>query len=541
MKDQESATNEPTWEPAQSMADGLLRPLAATMGLLGVLLLWARTYEQSCVALASSALVYVAVFWGLLQYRLERRRFAIDYYLDGASPWRRRLRRPWLPAAISMVAAFPFAVILAGFAALAGAADWLFLAGAAVLAPFLFKGVSVWPGRHFRGAIDRGIFAAPAGTLTSRVAGHVLLALVIIAFVYFNYSTIPAPAIINPGFPELSVEAFAAPVRSDCAVVETGLRAAAVVDGAGWLFMTVADSERWATEEIMMIFWAAFFLNAALAMTGFVRGLEGTMLVTARTTPGAGAGSARVSGAEPKRRTAGMRRATVLLVPSAVLTGVALHALQQQAVEQWSAELRSIDATEIRRVVEVSVDDAFDPAYAAIPAFVDQHVSFAGLWDQVTSAFGEDKSPFAEMHRMVGGLREAAAEGIDSKLREQDKVRLVRLFKRDLTAVPPWLRSAYEWVLEPVLGKARSRLAGTVGKSPIGVLSELQRRAETADYGTRIWSGLRWSVGSALGGDHYRELLRQWATAVLDEEKVLAKNQFSRALGIATAPDDSDS
>ena len=68
----------PTRKPARDTVDSLLGPLAATTLLLGVLLLWARTYEQSCLALASPGLVYIAVFWGLLEYRLERRRFAID-------------------------------------------------------------------------------------------------------------------------------------------------------------------------------------------------------------------------------------------------------------------------------------------------------------------------------------------------------------------------------------------------------------------------------------------------------------------------------
>ncbi|MDE0004425.1 MAG: hypothetical protein OXQ29_17185 [Rhodospirillaceae bacterium] len=524
------------------MVDGLIGPLAATTLLLGVLLLWARTYEQSCVALASPALVYIAVFWGLLQYRLERRRFAVEYYLDGGSPWRRRLRRSWLPAAISMVAAFPLAAILAGFAALAGATDWLFLASAAVIAPLLFSGVSAWPGRHFRGAASRGTNAAPAGILTSRVAGHVLLVLVVIAFVYVNSSIIPAPAIINFGFPELTIEAFTAPVRSDCGVVENGLRAAAVVDGAGWLLMTVADSERWVTDEIMVIFWAAFFLNAALAMTGFVRGLEGTILVTASVAPGAraGGGSNRGPQTNRNRQAARIRRAILLLVPLTVLTGIAYHALQQRVVERWSAEVRTVDVTEMRQVVEVSVDDAFAPAYAAIPEFVERHVSGAGFWSQVTSVFGEDKSPAAELHRMVSGGREAAAKGVHRALRENDLARLVGLFDRDVAALPPWLRTAYEWVLEPVLAKARSRLAETVGKGPAGVLGELQRTAETADIATRTWNRLGLILAAAVGSDHYKELLRQWANAVLNEEKELAKIQLSKAAetGTFARPDD---
>ena len=441
---------------ASGAVNGLLVPLTATTLLLGVLLLWARTYEQPCVALASPGLIYVAVFWGLLQYRLERRRFAIEYYLDDGSSWRRRLRRSWLPAAVSLVAAVPLTVLLAGFAALAGATDWLFLIGAAVLAPLLLDRLAVWPGRHFRGGAGKDVLAAPAGILTSRVAGHVLLAVVVIAFVYFNASTPPVPPFIYPSFPELSVEALVAPVRSECAVVEKGLRVAAAFDGSGWYFMNVANLEQLVPEEIMPVFWAAFFLNAALAMTGFVRGLEGTMLVTARMVRGGRSGGAteRQAQTNPSRRAARMRRATLLLVPLTALTGTAHHALQQWAMERWSAELRSVDLAETQRVIEESADNAFDPAYAAIPEFVNRHVSVTGFLDQVTSVFGEDKSPVAELHRMVGGAREAAIKDVHRALRENDLKRLGHLFNHDVATLPPLLRSAYERVLEPVLGKA---------------------------------------------------------------------------------------
>ena len=521
-------------KPARVTAGGLLGPLAATTGLLGVLLVWARTYEQSCHSLVSPALVCIAVFWGLLQYRLERRRFAIGYYLDGGSPWRRRLRRSWLPVVISMVAALPLTVFLAAFAALAGAADWLFLAGASLLAPLLFNGVRIWPGRHFRGAAGGGILAAPAGVLTSRVAGRVLLALVVVAFVYFNHSMIPAPANINPGFPELTVEAFAAPVRSDCAIVEKGLRTAASFDRAGWLFVTVADSEQWVPEEIMAMIWAAFFLNAALAMAGFVRGLEGTILVAACVVPGVRSCGARNPGAETNLngRAAGIRRATLLLVPLTVLTVIAHHALQQRAVERWSTELGSLDLAEIRLAIEVSVDNAFAPAYAAIPEFVNQHTSLAAAWAQLSSFFSEDKLPVADLHRRVSGAREAAVKHVYRELRKNDLDRLARLFNRDMVALPPWLRTAYEWVLEPVVGKARSRLAEDFDKEARGALSELQRTLNTADIATRAWHRLGWFVASTVGSDRYKEHLRQWVAAVLDEEKALAKDEL---LAVATA------
>ena len=532
-------------DPAHGTVVGLLVQLAATTFLLGVLLLWAWTYEQNCLALVSPGLIYVAVFWGLLQYRLERRRFAIDYYLDGNSPWRRRLRRAWLPVAIGMIAALPLAVFLAAFAALGNHTDWLFLTGAAVLAPLLFNRVSVWPGRHFRGAASGAAPTAPAGVLTSRVAGHVLLALVVIAYVTVNASTFTVPAFINPSFPELSVEAFAAPVRSDCALVETGLRAGAAFDGVGWFLMTTAGSEPWATEALMVVAWAAFFLNAALAMTGLVRGLEGVMLVTARfaSVVRAPAKTGRGVASNPRRWATGVGRAALLLIPLAVLTGALTHVLQQRAVERWSAELLRVDSAETRRIIEDAVAQAFAPAYAAVPEIVENSVSLAGLWDQVRSAFGEDASPAAELRSKVINAREAAAKSVHRTLRERDLARLVGLFNQDVAALPPWLRGAYEWALEPVHSKARGRLAEAVASDPTAMLGEMQREADAADIATRAWDRLMWNLASAVGSDRYREHVQlrresveQRVTEFLDEEKALATEHLSRAVGKLPEP-----
>lgn len=38
---------------------------------------------------------------------------------------------------------------------------------------------------------------------------------------------------------------------------------------------------------------------------------------------------------------------------------MAHHALQQRVVERWSAELRNVNRTETRRLIEVSMDNAF--------------------------------------------------------------------------------------------------------------------------------------------------------------------------------------
>ena len=532
MADRDPSTRGPTRKPASEPVDGLLGPLAATTLLLGVLLLWARTYEQSCVALASPGFVYIAVFWGLLEYRIERRRYAIDYYIDDSSPWRQRLRGHWLPAATSMAAAFPLAAFLAGFAALAHAADWLLLTGAALLAPLLFNRLAVWPGRHFRRDAGGGVLAAPAGVLTSRIAGRVLLGLLVAVYVYFNYWTIAAPANIFPGSPEGTVETFAAQVRSACPVVETGLRAAATFDGAAWWFATSAATAQRTPDGIMMIVWAAFLLNAALAMTGFVRGVEGAILMARRLAPGTRAGGARDGGtsANQKRWMARTRRATIVVLPLVVLVAIGLHALQQRAVERWSVEFRQGDLLETRRSIDESVEAAFTPAYAALPQLADRHYSAAGWFHSMTSFIGEDKTLLAELRRMISRAREAAAERVSRELREKSVAELVRLFSRDVKATPSWLRQAYGWVLEPVLHQANSRLAEAVVQDPREILREVEQEIGAMDFTTRAAAYLHWLGATINDSGRDKEVLRQWMTAVMNEEKERTKAELSRAV-----------
>ena len=527
MADKDLSLSRPVRETARDPVEGLLVPLAATTGLLGVLLLWARTYEGSCIALASPGLVYVAVLWGLLEYRLDRRRFAIGYYLDSTSSWRRMFRRWWLPAVTSMVVALPLAIVVSGFAALSHAADWLFLAGASLLAPLLFNGLSVWPGRHFRRAEGGGMATAPAVILTSRVAGRLLLALVVIGYVYFNYSTIARPAGIYPGSPWLTAETFAAQVRSGCPVVETGLRFAAAFDGAAVSFVTSASMADQPQDGIRLIMWAALFLNAALAMTGFVRGLEGTILLTRRAARETQVTGSRDDGdAEDRKRWAvGLRRSTLLLVPLTVLTAIGYNALQERAAERWTAEIRLAALAETRQAIDERVETAFAPVYAGIPELVDRHYSIVGPFDGLRSIFGDDKTLIGQLHGTVSGARVAAGIGVYSALPEEGATQLGRLFSSDVEALPWWLQTAYGWVLEPVLDEARRRLVNAVDRVPGGMLGA----TGFADFRTRASDVERLMVRSlwqlvVTNGD--KEALRQAATAVVDGEKELAKAQL---------------
>ena len=525
----------PTREPTGDRAHSLIGPLASTTLLLGVLLLWARTYEQSCVALASPGLVYIAVFWGLLEYRIERRRYAVDYYLDASSPWRQRLRGWLLPTAICMVAALPLAAFLSGFAALAHGADWLVLTGAALFGPLLFNGLAVWPGRHFRRDSGGGVLAAPAGVVTLRIAGRVLLGLLVIVYIYLNYWVIAAPANIVPGSPEGTVGSFAAQIQSAYPVVETGLRAAATFDGAAWWFATSASTTLRTPDEIMMIGWVAFLLNAALAMTGYVRGVEGAILIARRLTPrtrddGTSDGTAL---AHPKRFLVRTRRAAIVVLTVVVLAAIGLHALQQWAAERWSVEFRQATLLESRRAIDESVEAAFAPAYAALPKLADRHYSGAGLFHSMTPFLGEDKRVLAELRRMISSARKAAAITVSRELREKSVAELAHLFSRDVEATPPWLRQAYRWVLEPVLHKTNRRLADAVVQDPREILGAVEQEIKALDVTTRAAAFIRYLGATFNDSDRDKALLHEWMVGVMDQEKGRTKAELSSAVEAA--------
>ena len=118
--------------------------------------------------------------------------------------------------------------------------------------------------------------------LSARLAGWVLLALIAVAYVYFNYMVIGGPPYIYPDSLQLTVEAFTAGIRSACPVVDDGLRAAATLEGSSWYVVTRAATASGTPDGIRLVVWIGFFLNAVLAIAGFVRGLEGCMLAAWR-------------------------------------------------------------------------------------------------------------------------------------------------------------------------------------------------------------------------------------------------------------------
>ena len=268
--------------PRARAIDRFVHSLFACVLFLTVLFLWNRSYERSCLALALPGLTFLMIFHGLLEYRLERKRFCVDYYLDRASPLHGWFRRTGFSAPISLIVALPLAAFLSVFAARSRPTDWYFLFAVATAAPLLHHALGRWPGRHFRSSEGGTRRPTLADILVARLAGTLLLAGVVAAYIYAGYYLIPVPEGIFPESMERTVEAFSVRARSVCPIVEDTLLIAAQLDGLSWYFVTTAATSSWLHDGIRPVVWAAFFLNAAMVFGGFVRGLEGSILLACR-------------------------------------------------------------------------------------------------------------------------------------------------------------------------------------------------------------------------------------------------------------------
>ena len=397
---------------------------------LALLFLWHRSYERSCLALAFPALLAIVIFSGLLEHRLERRRFAVDYYLDRRSFLHRRLQRTWWPVSISLAAAVPLAAFLVVFAALSRPTDWLFFGAAAAGAPLAFHALSRWPGRHFRrDAGDGARRTSVADILAARLAGTLVLAGVTGAYLLASYYLIPVPGEdIFPDSLERTLEVFSARGGSACPVVDDTLPFAAQVEGLSWYFVTTAATSAWMQDGMRLLLWTGFFLNAAVVFGAFVRGLEGSMLLACRIAGPAPSSPDRpdVSDAAPSapaKRTgrATWARRTILVLMSATLLSMVVgsasidplryveaptppeapdvplpecdrmrdYELERMGRWWWASTAGRLSREPLpltERALQDSVDAAFDPVYARIPDFVDWHYSLAGQYAQLAQA-----------------------------------------------------------------------------------------------------------------------------------------------------------
>ncbi|MCY4029150.1 MAG: hypothetical protein OXH75_22880 [Acidobacteria bacterium] len=410
--------------------DRVVYSLFACVLFLALVFLWHRSYERSCLALAFPALIAIVTFSGLLEHRLERRRFAVDYYLDRRSFLHRRLQRTWWPVSISLAAAVPLAVFLVVFAALSRPTDWLFLGAAAAVAPVAFHALSWWPGGHFRrDARDGERRTTVADILAARFAGTLVLVGVTGAYLLANYYLIPVPGEdIFPDSLERTLEAFSARGRSACPVVDNALPFAAQVEGLSWYLVTTAAMSAWMQDGMRLLLWTGFLLNAAVVFGAFVRGLEGSMLLACRIAGPAPSSMDRpdASNAAPSAPPKRAGRATwawraILVLMSATLLSVVVgttwihpfryaeapmppeppdaplpecERMRDDELERlgrawWASAAGRLSREPLpltERALENNVDAAFGPVYARIPGFVDWHYSLAGQYAQLAQA-----------------------------------------------------------------------------------------------------------------------------------------------------------
>lgn len=275
---------------ARCLVPRAIKSVAACVLLLLTLSLWSGLHARTCLALGLPALCCLAASYGSFTYRLARKRFALEYWLDPGSSLHAWFTRHWMTAIASLVLGVSLTGFLAIFTALARPTDWYFLCAIAIVTPLVFMAVRAWPGRHFRQS-GGSRHAALADILSARLAGWVVFAAGAAGYTYANYY-LPGPGeYIYPGSLERTLDAFAAQAGSACPVVDDTLRIAAVIEGLSWYAVTTGALLPDMSRDLTRVVWTGFFLNTAAVFVGFIRGLEGALLLACRTaTPQSGTG-----------------------------------------------------------------------------------------------------------------------------------------------------------------------------------------------------------------------------------------------------------
>ena len=188
-------------------------------------------------------------------------------------------------------------------------------------------------------------------------------------------------------------------------------------------------------------------------------------------------------GTSRARRTAWATRVMLALVPLAVLVATTDQMLQLRAEERWrefSEALRRAPLPETRQTINIGVDEAFAPVYAAIPSLLDWHYSFIGQYAELGLALtgrleGEIES------RLFGELEERISLTVADVGRVMQKEVLTgiqRFFGRDVEGLPPGLRGGGGRAMEALLGDARRHFVVAIGPTAVA--------AATAGVGTSV-------------------------------------------------------
>lgn len=267
---------------ARCLVPRAIKSVAACVLLLLTLFLWSGLHAKTCLALGLPVLCCLTASYGIFTYRLARKHFVLKYWLDPGSSLHAWFTRHWMTAITSLVLGVSLTGFLAIFTALARPTDWYFLCAIAIVTPLVFTAVRAWPGQHFRQS-GGARHAALADILSARLSGWVVFAAGAAGYTYANYY-LPGPGeYIYPGSLERTLDAFAAPAGSVCPVVDDTLRITAVIEGLSWYAVTTGALLPDMSRELTRLVWAVFFLNTAVVFVGFIRGLEGALLLACRT------------------------------------------------------------------------------------------------------------------------------------------------------------------------------------------------------------------------------------------------------------------
>lgn len=182
-------------------------------------------------------------------------------------------------------------------------------------------------------------------------------------------------------------------------------------------------------------------------------------------------------------RTAWAGRVMLALVPLAVLVATGDQMLQLRAEERWrefSEALRRAPLPETRQAIDVGVDEAFAPVYAAMPSLLDWHYSFIGQYAELGLALTGRLEEEIES-RLFGALDQRISLGVADvgRVMQEEMLTEIQRFSRPgrggaSTGVERWGGRA----MEALLRDARRHFVMAIGPTAVA--------AATAGVGTSV-------------------------------------------------------
>ena len=182
-------------------------------------------------------------------------------------------------------------------------------------------------------------------------------------------------------------------------------------------------------------------------------------------------------------RTAWAGRVMLALVPLAVLVATGDQMLQLRAEERWrefSEALRRAPLPETRQAIDVGVDEAFAPVYAAVPSLLDWHYSFIGQYAELGLALTGRLEEEIES-RLFGALEQRISLGVADVGRVMQEEMLTEIQRFSWPGRGGASTGVERWgwrAMEALLGDARRHFVMAIGPTAVA--------AATAGVGTSV-------------------------------------------------------